>query len=69
MKEIERIRERLQNEDGKYPEYVQHACKKVEIYCDAGIYPGQNLILTYETKDNPLGMGQITRVLEEKFGM
>lgn len=51
------------------PEYVQHACKKVEIYCSAGIYPGQNLILTYETKDNPLGMGQITRVLEEKFGM
>lgn len=35
-------------------EYVEHALQKIATYEQNGIFPGDNLILTYETKQNPI---------------
>ena len=32
------------------PDYCNHACDKIKLYCRHGIIPSVNLILTYETK-------------------
>ena len=49
------------------PEYVNHACQKIKIYCGHGIIPSVNLILTYETKDHPFGIDSAERIVQEYF--
>ena len=49
------------------PEYVIRNIEKFEYYRKAGIYPGVNLIVTYETADRPLTHGMIDDRLME-FG-
>ncbi len=40
---------------------------KLQIYCLNNIIPSVNLITTYETKDNPLNMLQIEKIIKEYF--
>lgn len=42
------------------PDYADHAIKKIEMYAQAGYYPGENLILSFETDSHPL----ISRLIE-----
>ena len=49
------------------PEYVSHACQKVKTYCDYGFIPSINLLLTYETKERPLEIDRIERMVKEYF--
>ena len=37
------------------PEYASPACRKIKTYCDNGIIPSINLIMTYETSACPIG--------------
>ena len=48
-------------------DYVNRACQKIKIYCDNGIIPSVNLILTYETKDHPLPIDQVEMLIKEYF--
>mgnify|MGYP000549117692 CR=1 FL=1 len=49
--------------DGKMddPAYAKSAVRKIDTYQKNGIYPGENLILTFETSDIPLN----TRTIQE----
>lgn len=49
------------------PEYVSHACKKVGVYCRNGIIPSVQLILTYETREHPLGIDVVERTIQQYF--
>lgn len=49
------------------PDYVTKACQKIKTYCDNGIVPTINLILTYETKDHPLSIDQVEKIVREYF--
>ena len=49
------------------PAYVRTAIAKIQTYMSNGIIPSINLIITYETKANPLGYEKIKRVLDEYF--
>ncbi|MBO4458844.1 MAG: hypothetical protein J5802_14110 [Butyrivibrio sp.] len=49
------------NEEG----YRKDTLEKMDIYRASGIYPGKNLLLTYETEDNPLDIKGIRKMLEE----
>lgn len=49
------------------PEYINRACQKIKLYCENGIIPGINLILTYETKENPLSIDQVEKIVKEYF--
>ena len=43
------------------PEYARAAIRKIESYEKNGIYPGENLILTFETQQNVLDF----KIIEE----
>lgn len=49
--------------------YVENALQKIALYEQNGIFPGENLILTYETRKNPINqkiaMLMIQRYLKE----
>jgi len=45
------------------PEYAQKAFSKISCYEKNGYYPGERLIMTYETKNNPLQ----TQLIEDKI--
>lgn len=47
------------------PEYCQKAILKLEDYAKNGIYPGKNLLLTFETLQSPLNMVVVERILKE----
>ena len=49
--------------DGKMDDsaYAKSAVRKIDTYQKNGIYPGENLILTFETSDIPLS----TRTIQE----
>lgn len=49
------------------PNYSKNAILKLEHYISNGIYPSIQLITTYETKDHPLGMDDIERVVDKHF--
>ena len=42
--------------------------RKIKTYCDNGIIPSINLIMTYETSACPIGMERIEQVAEYYFG-
>ncbi|MCR4922885.1 MAG: hypothetical protein K5931_02620 [Lachnospiraceae bacterium] len=46
-------------------EYRRHNLKKLDEYRDNDIYPGKNLLITYETKDSPLDIKGIRKMLKE----
>ena len=45
-------------------DYVEHALQKIALYEQNGIFPGENLILTYETKQNPINQKIISLMIE-----
>ena len=50
-----------------HPDYISRACQKIKLYCDNGIIPGIKLILTYETREHPLAMDQVEKIVKEYF--
>ena len=46
------------------PEYAEKAIKKLDGYEQNGIFQGENLIVTYETKQTPLNQKMIIRMIE-----
>lgn len=46
------------------PEYVETALQKIESYIKNGIYPGDGLILTFETKKTPISRKIVQRMME-----
>lgn len=46
------------------PEYVENAVKKITLYEQNGIYPGERLLITYETKKTPLHRKTVYRMIE-----
>ena len=49
-------------------EYRRGCLNKLDEYRKNGIYPRKNLILTYETSDNPLDIKGIKEMFKEIFG-
>lgn len=49
------------------PQYVQKAFAKQQLYTTFGIIPTHQLIVTYETKEQPLDSNEIERVIKSYF--
>jgi len=49
------------------PSYSQYAFNKMQIYSSHGIYPSFQLITTYETKDSPLTLNTIEKIIKDNF--
>lgn len=49
------------------PSYAHKTYKKLDLYTEYGIIPSINLIVTFETKDNPLDPRKIERIIKEYF--
>lgn len=45
------------------PEYLEHALSKLNMYQRNGYFLGEDLIITYETKQNPLNTRMLERIL------
>ena len=59
--------QRYEDFTGKRPNnnpYVENAIRKIASYEQNGIFPGENLILTYETKKNPLNQKVIKMMIQ-----
>ena len=48
--------------------YAVNARSKLKFYIEQGIFPSINLIITYETRDQPLTYAKIEAVVQEYFG-
>ena len=48
------------------PDYAQNAIRKIQLYEDNGIYPGERLILTFETGKTVLNM-RLAEKLAERY--
>lgn len=48
-------------------EYLENMMGKLKRYIHNGYIPGDNLIMTFETSDNPLGYDMICRTVREYF--
>lgn len=46
-------------------EYAEKAVQKIISYEQNGIYPGENLILTYETKKNPISSNIVCQMIQK----
>ena len=46
------------------PTYAEAAVKKIATYEQNGIFPGENLILTYETRKNPINQKVVMSLIE-----
>ncbi len=53
---------RMDDED-----YRKKTREKMDLYRASGIYPGKNLMFTYETEDNPLDISGVRKMLTEVF--
>ena len=51
--------------DDKY--YANKASNKLQLYISNGIIPSINLIITFETKENPLSIDTIEKIIKEYF--
>ena len=47
------------------PEYSQKAVKKINAYIKNEIYPGEKLLLSYETSQSPIDMTAVSLILEK----
>ena len=45
-------------------EYVDRALKKIATYEQNGIFPGENLVLTYETRTNPINQKMVMLMIQ-----
>ncbi len=50
------------------PQYSQKAIQKLHTYGRNGIYPGKNLILTFETTQTPLDIRWVEKMIKEMAG-
>lgn len=50
-------------------EYLNHACTKIKRYCQNGIVPSVNLIMTFETREYPLSVEKVDLIIQEYFGV
>jgi len=48
-------------------EYIKKACSKLQVYTLNGIVPSVNLIMTFETSENPLGAEEVMELIEKYF--
>lgn len=48
-------------------DYVSQACNKIKLYCKNGILPSINLIITYESKRNPLSVNKVESIIQAYF--
>ncbi len=48
-------------------DYRKRAMEKMDLYRSSGIYPGKNLMFTYETEENPLDISGARMMLSEVF--
>lgn len=48
-------------------EYLRNAIEKIEMYACTGFYPGENLIITMESRDKPLNSQMVNRLIEKYF--
>ena len=46
------------------PSYTEEALQKLTMYEQNGIFPGEQLIITYETRKNPLSQKQVLNFIE-----
>lgn len=46
------------------PEYAENAIQKITLYEQNGIYPGEGLLLTYETRKTPINRKIVFRMIE-----
>ena len=49
------------------PNYCRNACAKLQTYSSNGIIPTVHLIMTFETKEHPLGTDMIEGIIEYYF--
>lgn len=49
------------------PEYAENFVQKINSYVKNGYYQGENLICTFETKDNPLNLKTIKSIIKHYF--
>ncbi|MBQ3390514.1 MAG: hypothetical protein IJG57_05540 [Firmicutes bacterium] len=47
------------------PEYSEKAVRKINAYQAAGYYPGEDLIITMETKNQPLDVRLVKKLIEK----
>lgn len=47
--------------------YCKNVLSKLQIYISNGIIPTIQLITTYETKDHPLNMEQVEKIVKQYF--
>lgn len=45
--------------------YSEHVVQKIETYQKNGIYPGEKLLMTYETSKNPLNMKVVENMIQK----
>ena len=50
-----------------HPEYVDNTCKKLKLFCSNNIFPGNQLITTYETAHSPLSTTLIQNIINHYF--
>lgn len=48
-----------------HADYCEKAIKKIETMAANGIFPGKNLIMTYETATHPLNMKTVNLLIQE----
>lgn len=46
------------------PDYAEKAVRKIEMYQNNGFFPGDKLILTYETKMNPINPQTVMLIIQ-----
>ncbi len=51
------------------PEYMARTFEKIREYEANGYFLGQGLMITYESSDRPLDLGQFRRMIEEWVGV
>ena len=47
--------------------YTQNTFTKLQLYISHGIFPGTNLITTFETSNNPLDIQTVERIIKQNF--
>lgn len=48
-------------------DYLEKALKKIRIYLRNGYIPGKNLIMTFETREEPLGYDTVMQIIMDYF--
>lgn len=51
------------------PEYAKKAFKKLKTYAENGIMLGYNLVITFETRDDPLSLENVDDVINQLYQM